>query len=327
MPPAGALVCFPYAGGNAVNFEPMARALRGSGLAVYAVELPGHDLAAEREPFASIDQVVEQVVAEIARRGLTGVLLWGHSSGTAPAVATARALEERGVPVRRVFLGAQLLGDADRRRAAIAELSGLSDADIAARLAADGGYTALGELDAQRAEHVGAAYRHDCLSAHRYFARRARHPAAPKLAAPVTVVVAADDPSTADFARRHREWRLLADAGRPARARRRRPLLPAHPTGRGGSRPCCDSDRPATTCPHSVALPRGKPRMRSERTSTCRPPSPRPRSTCTRHPAGHRCCRSRPPVTRPRWAADAPGRAARHRARARRAPGPRARPA
>ena len=54
VPPAGALVCFPYAGGNAVNFQPMARALRGSGLAVYAVELPGHDLAAEREPFAPI---------------------------------------------------------------------------------------------------------------------------------------------------------------------------------------------------------------------------------------------------------------------------------
>ena len=45
---AGALVCFPYAGGNAVNFQPMAQALRGSGLAVYAVELPGHDVAADQ---------------------------------------------------------------------------------------------------------------------------------------------------------------------------------------------------------------------------------------------------------------------------------------
>ena len=208
--PAGTLICFPYAGGNAVNFEPMARALRGR-VAVYAVELPGHDLAGESEPFASIDQVVEQVVAEIARRGLTDVLLWGHSSGTAPAVATARALEARGVPVRRVFLGAQLCGAADSRRAAMAELSGLSDADIAARLATDGGYTALGELDAPRAAHVGAAYRHDCLSAHRCFLDALDTPPATKLAAPVTVVVAADDPSTAGFARRHGEWRLLAD--------------------------------------------------------------------------------------------------------------------
>jgi surfactin synthase thioesterase subunit len=209
--PAGTLICFPYAGGNAVNFEPMARALRGHGLAVYAVELPGHDLAGEAEPFAPIGPLVDQVVAEIARRGLTDVLLWGHSSGTAPAVATARALEAQGVPVRRVFLGAQLLGDADRRRAAVAELSGLSDADIAARLAADGGYTALGELDAPRAAHVGAAYRHDCVSAHRCFLDALDDPPAAKLAAPVTVVVAADDPSTTGFARRHGEWRLLAD--------------------------------------------------------------------------------------------------------------------
>jgi hypothetical protein len=107
-----ALVCFPYAGGNAVNFQPMARALRGSGLAVYAVELPGHDVAANREPFAPMDQVVDRVVAEITARGLTAVLLWGHSSGAAFAVETARRLQDRGVEVQRVFLAAQLLGDA-----------------------------------------------------------------------------------------------------------------------------------------------------------------------------------------------------------------------
>ena len=207
---AGTLICFPYAGGNAVNFEPMARALRGR-MAVYAVELPGHDLAGEREPFAPLEQVVEQVVAEIGRRGLTDVLLWGHSSGTAPAVATARALEARGIPVRRVFLGAQLLGDADRRRAAVAELSEVSDVDIAARLAADGGYTALGELDVPRAAHVGAAYRHDCVAAHRSFLDVLDAPPAVRLAAPVTVVAAADDPSTAGSAERHGEWRLLAE--------------------------------------------------------------------------------------------------------------------
>ena len=208
---AGALVCFPYAGGNAVNFQPMARALRGSGPAVYAVELPGHDLAAESEPFAPMAQVVEQVVAEITRRDLTRVLLWGHSSGTAFAVETARKLQERGVDIQRVFLGAQLLGDATDRRATITELTRRSNAEIAAGLGADGGYTELGELDAQRAEHVGAAYRHDCVSAHRYFADALDTPPAVKLSAPVTVVVAADDPSTAVYPRRHLDWQLLAE--------------------------------------------------------------------------------------------------------------------
>jgi amino acid adenylation domain-containing protein len=208
---ARALVCFPYAGGNAVNFQPMAAALRGSGLAVYAVELPGHDLAAEREPFVPIAQVVEQVVDEIARRGLTKVLLWGHSSGTALAVETARVLQERGVAVQRVFLGAQLLGNATGRRAALAELEGRSNADIAAGLSSDSGYTELGELDAQRAEHVGAAYRHDYGSALRYFADVLDDPPAVKLTAPVTVLVGDDDPSTAEFPRRYREWELLAE--------------------------------------------------------------------------------------------------------------------
>ena len=101
----GALVCFPYAGGNAVNFQPLAGALRGSGLAVYAVELPGHDVAARSEPFAPMAQVVGQVVDEVTVRGLTHVLLWGHSSGAAFAVESARRLTERGVDVQHVFLG------------------------------------------------------------------------------------------------------------------------------------------------------------------------------------------------------------------------------
>ncbi len=117
-----------------------------------------------------MERVVEQVVAEITARGLKEVLLWGHSSGAALAVETARRLQDHGVKVQRVFLGAQLLGDAADRRTSITELTRRSNADIVADLSADSGYTELDELDAQRAEHVAAAYRHDCLSANSYFA-------------------------------------------------------------------------------------------------------------------------------------------------------------
>ncbi|MEU3413456.1 amino acid adenylation domain-containing protein [Streptomyces sp. NPDC006658] len=207
----GALVCFPYAGGNAVNFRPMAAALAGGGPAVLAVDLPGHDLADRREPFAPIADVAERVAAEITARGLTRVMLWGHSSGAAPALETARRLQERGVRVTRVFLGAQLLGTAAERGAAVAELSRRGDAEIAARLAADSGYTELAELNERHAEHIGAAYRHDCVAAHRYLLAALASPPPTRLSAPVTVVVAADDPHTAGYARRHRDWRLLAD--------------------------------------------------------------------------------------------------------------------
>ena len=97
------------------------------------------------------------------------------------------------------------------RRAASTELTRRSNTEIAARLIADSGYTELGELDAQRAGHVGAAYRHDCVSAHRYFTDALDTPPAVRLSTPVTVVVAADDSSTAEFPRRHRDWQLLAE--------------------------------------------------------------------------------------------------------------------
>jgi len=48
------------------------------------------------------------------------------------------------------------------------------------------------------------------VSAHRYLADALDRPPAAKLSAPVTVVVAADDPSTADSAVRYRDWGFVA---------------------------------------------------------------------------------------------------------------------
>ncbi|MCB5911888.1 non-ribosomal peptide synthetase [Streptomyces pinistramenti] len=208
--PRGHLVCFPYAGGNAISFRPMAEALRKAGFALHAVELPGHDLAADREPFAPLEQVAEQAAAEITRRGLTGILLWGHSAGAAFAVATARLLHARQVPVQRVFIGAQLLGEAAGRRAAADALAARSAAEIGAELVADGDGPARGAQDARRAAHTGAAYRHDCVAAHHYFADILDHPPTPKLTAPLTLVIADDDPITAGPGEPHHDWRRLA---------------------------------------------------------------------------------------------------------------------
>ena len=57
----------------------------------------------------------------------------------------------------------------------------------------------------------GSRRRHDCVSANRYLADARDSPPAVRLSAPVTVVVAADDPSTAEVRGRHRDWQLLAE--------------------------------------------------------------------------------------------------------------------
>jgi surfactin synthase thioesterase subunit len=208
---AHTMVCFPHAGGQAVSFRPMAIALRDSGLAIYAVERPSHDVTAPGGPLASIAQVAEQVVAEIKLRGLTSILLWGHSTGAAFAVETARRLQEQGVRVEHLFLAAALLEDADAQRATITELTARPDAEIVATLSTTGDASALGQLDAPGVTAVAAAFRHDFASAHRFLAEAMDSPPSVKLSAPTTVIVAADDPSAAEFPSRHKEWLLLAE--------------------------------------------------------------------------------------------------------------------
>ncbi|GCD33108.1 amino acid adenylation protein [Streptomyces chrestomyceticus JCM 4735] len=104
----GALVCFPWAGADAAAFQPLADALRDSGRAVYAVELPGRDTTARP---VEVAEAAAEIVAGIVRLGLTGPLLWGHASGAAYAVEAARQLEERGTAARRLFIGARWPGD------------------------------------------------------------------------------------------------------------------------------------------------------------------------------------------------------------------------
>ncbi len=70
------------------------------------------------------------------------------------------------------------------------------------------------ELDAlkpERAEVVGRAYRHDVVSSDRHLARVREDGERYRLDAPVDVVVAADDPTTAGYAAAHGDWKTVSD--------------------------------------------------------------------------------------------------------------------
>ncbi|MFF9127539.1 amino acid adenylation domain-containing protein [Streptomyces sp. NPDC014889] len=193
-PARGVLVCFPHAGGNAMNYVPLAKELAGSGWAVHGVEPPGHGLAAGplAEPLVEVAELAEEVAAEVAGMEAGKVLLWGHSAGAACALETARLLRRRGQEVERVFLGAQLPGQVADRLAQIAGIDRVGDTEIIAGLALESG---MHELVSAASGHVGplaASYRHDTAAACRYFVE-ASQDGRPAIDVPVTVVLADDD--------------------------------------------------------------------------------------------------------------------------------------
>ncbi|MBO4254986.1 non-ribosomal peptide synthetase [Streptomyces griseorubiginosus] len=209
--PHRTLVCFPYAGGNAVNFRSLAAELETDGIAVLGVELPGHDFAGAEEPMAEIPEIARRVRDEIAERVTTPVLLWGHCAGAAAALETARLLQEAGRAAERVFVGALLLEDTDALRAEMADVSGADNRALLSRLRADNAYVELDELKPERADVVGRAYRHDVLTANSHLIRIREDSESHRIDAPLEVVVARDDASTAHFAEGHGDWKAVSD--------------------------------------------------------------------------------------------------------------------
>jgi amino acid adenylation domain-containing protein len=209
--PHHTLVCFPYAGGNAVNFRSLAAELERDGFAVEAVELPGHDLADSGEEMLDVPGIARRVRDEIVARVTTPVLIWGHCAGAAAALETARLLERAGRPVERVFIGALLPAEPDALRAEIAETSAADTTTLLSWLRADNAYVELDALKPERADVVGRAYRHDVLVANSHLVRLHEDRERYRLDAPVDVVVAHDDASTAGWADVYGGWKTVSD--------------------------------------------------------------------------------------------------------------------
>lgn len=142
---------------------------------------------------------------EILAHVSTPVSLWRHCAGSAAALATARLLQEAGRPVRRVFVGAQLLSP-DDELAAEAERVAASDRRLLVdRMRVDNAYVELDAFRPERARIVGRSYRQDVSEANHHLVRARQDPGRHRVSAPVDVVVARyDGAATVGAARLHR---------------------------------------------------------------------------------------------------------------------------
>ncbi|MQM25462.1 non-ribosomal peptide synthetase [Glycomyces albidus] len=211
-PPSATLVCFPYAAGHPSNFLDLAKAVAAAApdIAVHAVEFPGHDPRFPGEPLTTIAETGRLVADDIAARIDGPVILWGHCFGAAAAVETCRLLEERGTDVRRLYLGAKLLNDADYLREAIEVAEGLTDDEIIAWLIDRTGFTEADGLEPDQRDFICRMFKHDSASGHRYFIDARERPEPVRLRTPVTFVGTGDDRLVAGYREAHRDWTQIA---------------------------------------------------------------------------------------------------------------------
>ncbi|SFB44018.1 amino acid adenylation domain-containing protein [Amycolatopsis marina] len=203
-------VCFPYGGGSAIVYQPLADALP-KGNSLYSVAIPGHDvgLSEEAVPF---DELVERLAGEILERIEGPLAIYGHCGvGNALAVGVARRLEEQGRELEVVYIGAifpfaRLKGMVGTLRTRLERLR--SNQFYSNWLKGMGVDT--DDLDPEQADRIISNMRADGRAAEEYFSQLLDR-RVDKLRAPIVSVVGSEDPVTDYYAERYREWEFLTD--------------------------------------------------------------------------------------------------------------------
>ncbi|WP_113703492.1 MFS transporter, partial [Nonomuraea lactucae] len=214
--PALTLVCFPYGGGSALVYQPLADALPEE-CALYSMAFPGHDPGRPDEPAMPLEGVVDQCVTEILD-GIPGpIALYGHCGiGGAVTAEVARRLEARGRDLEAVYIGAIFPFARPEGRIA-GPLGRLLRTD---RLRGDRAYEnrmkAMGNdisgLDEEQVRFMVRNQRRDTLIAEESFTRMLSE-RDERLRAPVIAVVGEQDPATDYSIERYKEWHFLSPDG------------------------------------------------------------------------------------------------------------------
>ncbi|MFF4244890.1 amino acid adenylation domain-containing protein [Streptomyces sp. NPDC001822] len=213
LKPTATVVCVPYGGGSAAVYQPLAAALPDD-VALLAVELPGHDPARPAEEFLPLEELAERLAREIEETVTGPVLVYGHSVGSAAAVALARRLEAGGREVLGVvvagnFPSARLPGRVAAWANRVLPLERwASNRHYRDALRTTGGIH--DDMDETATETALRAMRHDSAEARAWYARELAAPRS-RLTAPVLCVVGEADHSTEHYQERFREWGFLAD--------------------------------------------------------------------------------------------------------------------
>ncbi len=169
-------------------------------MALWAVNLPGHDLA-DDTPLAPISETAARCAREVADRITGPVAVYGQCAGAATTVELARQLEDLGVEVVATFLGASL-PPADPERAENLVVNGTPE-QLHEHLLRLGGFD--GALAQEDVAGILCVVQHDLAESVRFFRREADVAPRP-LRGPVHCVVGDADPATENHATAFLRW-------------------------------------------------------------------------------------------------------------------------
>ena len=198
------IICFPYGGGNALNYQDLSAAFAriSNRYRVFAINLPGHDMA-EGDALLPVEEIAASLCGEI--EALPGELvLYGHCVGTALSLETARLLTERNRPINRLFLGGIFPPKGVRWYGNFLDPWALhSDEQILSHL------NLLGlQGKPQHRDYIALvlrAFRHDVRSFYRYFYNISKSGFDP-LPIPIDSIVGQSDPETKQYATQYQRW-------------------------------------------------------------------------------------------------------------------------
>ncbi|MFE0041906.1 thioesterase II family protein [Streptomyces albireticuli] len=187
--PSARLVCLPHAGGSAGFFFPFSQALAGD-LDVLAVQYPGRLERHHEEPLTDIGRLADHVVAALTSPafGTDGLplVLFGHSLGALVAYEAASALQERGTPVRALFVSGRRAPSCPDD---VKPLHALDDAAVVAELRDMDGTEDELLSDPEVLRLILPAVRADYRAVETY-----RHRTRPRLTSPVVTLTGDNDP-------------------------------------------------------------------------------------------------------------------------------------
>ena len=207
-------ICFPFAGGSAISFQPLANNLSDK-YQLFGVRLPGHDFSSPEDVGGTMDSLIDELVQEIKEKVTGPISIYAQCVSGAMGIALAYALENCGFYVHTVFEAANF--PTPRLPGKLADWWAKifpSDRWMSNRVYRET-LKSLGNSDEsnnrEEDDFIIAGIRHDARMAQDYFSSNYYDKEYTKLKAPICCIIGERDRSTEFYSERYHEWERYSD--------------------------------------------------------------------------------------------------------------------